>query len=118
LPASPCGPRPPGQPAAARATDPAAARATDTAAWNRFALATDDTIADVADVPWPSTGEPLPGALSFSAAMLKVAVRDLQRRWHPDKFMQRFGVRLLPEIKDEILRKVVAVTQLVNAISI
>jgi hypothetical protein len=37
---------------------------------------------------------PLPGAASLEAGERKVLVRVLQRRWHPDKFSQRFAAKL------------------------
>jgi len=81
-----------------------------------------------ADVPWPSLGDdaPLPGvellaasgSLASGGGEAKVAVRALQRRWHSDKFVQRFGPRLEPTQREAILRRVVAVCQAINAIAL
>jgi hypothetical protein len=94
-----------------------------------------------ADIPWPSLGEPsaaakpLPGAAAgpgLSAAEL----RTLQTRWHPvrppppppprqchltrralqDRFAQRFGARLDPAERDDVLRRVTHVAAAINAL--
>jgi len=43
------------------------------------------------------------------------AMRELQRLWHPDKFMQKFGHRLNETIRDQVLRKVTEISQYMNA---
>lgn len=43
------------------------------------------------------------------------ALRELQRLWHPDKFSQKFGVRLKEEIRENVLKKVTEISQYLNA---
>jgi hypothetical protein len=69
----------------------------------------------MAHVPWP-LGEVLPGADAMTPADFKLAVRDLLRRWHPDKFSQRFGARLCAADRDAVLRRVVVLAQEVNSL--
>lgn len=42
-------------------------------------------------------------------------LRQLQIQWHPDRFASRMSQRLHPEIKDSVMRKVNAISQLLNA---
>lgn len=87
------------------------------------------------DIPWPqgmeaaSSGSNDMGSnvlslpLDLSAADVKAAVREAQRRWHPDKFAQRFGdaMRLLIGGETErvrVLEKVKLLAQQINEIPI
>jgi hypothetical protein len=40
----------------------------------------------------------------------------LRARWHPDRFMQKFGARLAPAERDGVMLRVTAVASAVNAI--
>ena len=80
------------------------------------------------DVPWPCMGDdtPFPGGSSQSSSSVslltqgerKVYHRQLLRRWHPDKFLQRFHSYLQQNEKEEeatrILKRVTAVFQSIN----
>ena len=76
------------------------------------------------DVPFPRppTGSDLakeclmlpPGEIADAAARGK-AVREGLRRWHPDKFGQRFGALLLERDRQRILEKVREVSQALTA---
>ena len=74
-----------------------------------------------ADIPWPAAGDadPLPGALALPLGDRKVRLRLLQRRWHPDKFTQRFGARLGGQggERDAALQRVTAISQAINAVA-
>lgn len=102
------------------AMDAAAARARDLEAWRSFVQRPAEVGSiDIDDVPFPNLGDdkPLPGAEDLGLE-LKLAVRDLQRRWHPDKFLQRFGTSLVPSSRDSILKRVVAIAQALNSIAV
>jgi hypothetical protein len=55
-----------------------------------------------------------PGEIADAAARGK-AVREGLRRWHPDKFGQRFGALLLERDRQRILEKVREVSQALTA---
>ena len=42
------------------------------------------------------------------------ALRELRVLWHPDKFTQKFGLRLYEEIRDDVLKKVTEISQYLN----
>jgi len=58
------------------------------------------------DVPWPDVGSAdtygfgLHATMSASEKLRRL--RTAQRRWHPDKFMQKFGSRLLPSDREKV----------------
>ena len=58
------------------------------------------------DIPWPDVGSDTRYGLGIHTSMTPAAkrarVRCAQLRWHPDKFMQKFGARLLPTTRDEV----------------
>ena len=54
--------------------------------------------------------------LSAPAAERKAAFRSASLRWHPDKFVQSFGGRLVPDEREAILQRVTQVSQAVNAL--
>jgi hypothetical protein len=59
----------------------------------------------------------------LAAADVKVAVRTAQRRWHPDKFAQRFGDAMASLVGGEdervrVLEKVKLLAQKINEIPI
>ena len=101
-----------------------AARALDSAAWKQFvelvSKSNNEVLVNERQVPWPSQGDhqPLPGHQDMEPQARKVAVRQLQLRWHIDKFTQKYGRLLSGESgeKDAILRRVVTVSQALNAI--
>ena len=98
---------------------PSEARSRDSEAWNTFAssFAAGSKVAlSAADVPWPCLGHPLPGVSELQPQELKVLVRALQRRWHPDKFKQKFGSFLDVSEKGAVLGRVVEVCQAINAL--
>ena len=60
----------------------------------------------LADIPFPED-------LTFTAHITmrdtkerRDAFKMLVRRWHPDKFSQRYGAKLCPVEKDEIIARV------------
>jgi len=73
-----------------------------------------------ADIPWPSKqGEAMDISVLFDKMETggdeyKKYLRDQQIRWHPDKFMQRFGARVDISDKDKILARVTVLSQKLN----
>jgi len=102
------------------------ARAADAEAWKAFAAAPADGASAVgmSAVPWPSGGDVDPLGLKLrceqllSGGELKVAVRTLQRQWHPDKFAQRFAKRLAEGEREAILARVNVIAQCLNAVEL
>jgi hypothetical protein len=101
-------------------------RKADNDAWVAFATlhspsSSQSTLTPIAmsDIPWPSAGDqrPLPGGNSLSLGDRKVMLRLLQRRWHPDKFTQRFGARIEVVEKRSILQRVTEISQEINAVA-
>ena len=100
-----------------------AARARDSAAWKKFAetaSGSSEVLIGEKQVPWPCQGDnvPLPGHQDMEPQARKVAVRQLQLRWHVDKFTQKFGRHLsnVSNQNEATLRRVVAISQALNAI--
>jgi hypothetical protein len=109
--------------------DSAARAALHAQAWERFIMAQvtagDDAAIRFDDVPWPAVppggdlaeeAMMLPAALRGDADARRRAVREALRRWHPDKFGQRFGSRLAAADRDRILERVKAVSQALTAL--
>lgn len=120
------------------------ARAADSEAWEAFtrrftvvpaddgaaAASHDPTTSRIAEdmIPWPCAGDEDPLALSISlgsaevdegatARELKLLVRALLRRWHPDKFLPRWQARFHPVASAErILARVKRITQALNQV--
>ena len=96
-------------------------RAADDDAWAAFASSKSTAEITAADIPWPAAGDadPLPGVLALPLGDRKVRLRLLQRRWHPDKFTQRFGARLGGQggERDAALQRVTAISQAINAVA-
>lgn len=76
-----------------------------------------------ADVPWPDAGAGRPNALLSHAALraeqagdARAAVRKLQVRWHPDKWVQRFVSRLYEGQAERVMARVKEISQVVNAL--
>ncbi|XP_052790541.1 NF-kappa-B inhibitor-like protein 1 [Mya arenaria] len=72
------------------------------------------------DIPWPSLkGEALDLTVLFdkmdkSSAEYQKYLRDQQIRWHPDKFLQRFGSRLYEKERQRIIARVTLLSQNLN----
>lgn len=81
----------------------------DNSSWNEFE--TIPGIISLESIPFPP-----PDVLTcaWDSSMRETWFKTLARRWHPDKFDARFGSRLEPMQKEEILRKVRATFQLAN----
>ena len=63
-------------------------------------------------VPWPR----LAGAEKGTQPLSLSELRTLQTRWHPDRFMQRFGARIPAEERDALLARVTDVAAAVNGL--
>jgi hypothetical protein len=94
--------------------DIARAAAVD-AAWERFANLGDDARIRERDVPWPRLDA---ASLGFdtNAEKRKAAFRAASLRWHPDKFVQSFGGRLVEAEREAILQRVTEVAQVINSL--
>jgi NF-kappa-B inhibitor-like protein 1 len=72
------------------------------------------------DIPWPCTkGQENDMTVLFEGmdrteVGYKKYLRDQQIRWHPDKFMQRFGQYLDSADKDRIVQRVTVLSQNLN----
>lgn len=72
------------------------------------------------DVPWPSVkGQEYDIIVLFdgmdkTSIEYKKYLRDQQIRWHPDKFMQRFGRYLDSNDKEKVAQRVTALSQNLN----
>ena len=67
----------------------------------------------ILDIPWPLAGDstPIPGFHALSLGDRKVIVRLLQRRWHPDKFTQRFGSRIAKEERKAVMARINSISR-------
>ena len=72
------------------------------AAWQMFEKCGKGMIS-LKDVPFPSMGE--------IQQVDEAGFKKLAKRWHPDKFLQRFGDSLYPSDKEKICEKVKQVFQ-------
>ena len=71
----------------------------------------------LSDIPFPPKDNPLllpKRGEDATSAERKQAFRAASLRWHPDKFVQRFGDALHDGDREEILERVTATFQLVN----
>ena len=66
----------------------------------------------IQDIPWPLG--PDGNRFMLWTAHLE-GLREEQKRWHPDKFKQRYGKYLAPEEAEEALKRVVECAQSANA---
>ena len=89
----------------------AASIAASNAHWEAF-VAVPAGLVRAQDVPWPDVGV-LNNALALG---LEVDVRALQTRWHPDRFTQKFGSRLVESERDAILARVTEVAASMNTL--
>ncbi|CAI9719680.1 Hypothetical predicted protein [Octopus vulgaris] len=74
--------------------------------------------------PWPTDSQGI--CLSYEGVESlhidntlenKMLVRKLQRRWHPDKFIQNFGNRLLESDRDHIIKQINEIAKALNKIN-
>ena len=98
-----------------------AIRAGDDAAWVSFAAAAAAAgaprIASLDSIPWPRGpgSNPMAFDLALSGAARKKAVRQLQRRWHADKFLQNFRRSFATdELRNAALLRANEVMQVIN----
>lgn len=95
--------------------------------WSLF-LSNSAEIPSLHAIPWPpfcgpmgTTEDRMKNAELRIQAVLQFVhhqldeLRQLQIQWHPDRFASRMSQRLHPEIKDSVMRKVNAISQLLNA---
>lgn len=72
------------------------------------------------DVPWPSVKSErsdinvLFDLMDKDSSEYKKYLRDQQIRWHPDKFLQRFGGKLSASEKEKIMKRVTLLSQDLN----
>ncbi|KAF5403417.1 Ankyrin repeat protein [Paragonimus heterotremus] len=84
-------------------------------------------ISRMSSIPWPPFCEKIESTNQCSSADLRIeavlkfvnysipSLRQLQIEWHPDRFSARFSSRLSVEIRDLVLPKVLAISQLLNS---
>ncbi|KAK3088065.1 hypothetical protein FSP39_014204 [Pinctada imbricata] len=88
--------------------------------WSKLLKSNEDDILTYSDIPWPFKKE-----ISEMKTLLfcdidvksddyRKYLRELQKQWHPDKFVQKLGHRLKPEEREEILNKVKEISQELN----
>ena len=66
-------------------------------------------------VPWPPEPRPVHGLQRCSRMLSRrAAVRLALQRWHPDRFLQRFGSRLAPAERAAMLERVTALAAAVT----
>lgn len=100
-------------------------RARYEARWHTFATAGEDKAVRMADVPWlvEDISQDLQQLTAFVMYGASTAEEQRRRsraelmRWHPDKFVAKFGRRLDAKDKHGILAKVNAISQLLNTIN-
>ena len=56
----------------------------------------------------------LRGVVMSQPAVVKTRIREEVRRWHPDKFLQKLGLRLVTEEKEEVMERVKCISQALN----
>ncbi|TPP66811.1 hypothetical protein FGIG_03871 [Fasciola gigantica] len=94
--------------------------------WSLF-LSHSSEIQSLSTIPWP----PFCGFMGYTEDRTKTAerriqavlqfvrhqlneLRQLQIQWHPDRFASRVAQRLHPQIRESVLQKVNAISQLLN----
>ncbi|XP_052220447.1 NF-kappa-B inhibitor-like protein 1 isoform X5 [Dreissena polymorpha] len=81
---------------------------------------TNTAVMKYSDVPWPSVkGEGSDMSVLFDklepgSSEYRKYLRDQQVRWHPDKFLQRFGSRLCDTDREKIIARVTMLSQNLN----
>lgn len=93
-------------------------RALYEARWQR--LSTADTSLSTKDIPWLGNNEDDSKAVALfgisGTAQIKQRLKLELMRWHPDKFQGRFGHRLRPDCKAEVLERVKQTSQMLNSL--
>ena len=75
------------------------------------------------DIPWPGGDKSeddimiLMQGLQKDSSDYKKYLREQKIRWHPDKFLQRFGTHLLAADKERIMSRVTELSQKLNKLS-
>ena len=75
------------------------------------------------DIPWPGGDKAdddiviLTQGLEKGTSDFKKYLREQQIRWHPDKFLQRFGAYIAVGDKDKIVKRVTELSQKLNKLS-
>jgi len=86
-----------------------------------FKLFSSDSMIRTSDIPLDGLDEVkiveilLDSVKELSKDEVKSRIREEIRRWHPDKFMQKLGARILDEEKIGVMEKVKMVSQALNA---
>ncbi|KAF6775271.1 hypothetical protein AHF37_05432 [Paragonimus kellicotti] len=95
-------------------------------AWDEFSKQK-TIISHMSSIPWPPFCDKIESTNQCSSADLRIeavlkfvdhsvqSLRQLQIEWHPDRFSARFSSRLSVEMKDVVLPKVLAISQLLNS---
>jgi len=92
------------------ATERLSSRASsDDARWETFEASSNASI-ELKQIPFPQVT-----TRYFGPGCDKKSFQKLAMRWHPDKFLQKFGTRLCDKDKDNILLKVKEVFQAINS---
>ncbi|KAL3153311.1 hypothetical protein ABBQ38_011655 [Trebouxia sp. C0009 RCD-2024] len=100
-------------------------RAKYEARWHTFATARESTAIKMADIPWlvEDLNQDLQQLTTFILYGAVTAEEQRRRsraelmRWHPDKFVAKFGRRLDANDRHNILEKVKAISQLLNTVN-
>lgn len=100
-------------------------RAKYEARWHIFATAGESKAIRMAEVPWlvDDLSQDLQQLTEFVMYGATTAEEQRRRsraelmRWHPDKFVAKFGRRLEAKDRNDILAKVNAISQLLNTIN-
>ena len=90
--------------------------------WQAFEAGPPDSLTP-ADVPWPPSPEAMlahytrerAGDEPVKASHLKLAFKQVSLRWHPDKFVGKFGAKMAEAHREAVLDRVKGVAQAVNS---
>ncbi|KAK9805018.1 hypothetical protein WJX73_002321 [Symbiochloris irregularis] len=100
--------------------DIGARKASYEARWHTFINSQAPQIA-MADVPWLLQDKDDARAIvlygTSSPKEERKTIRTELLRWHPDRFSNKFGSRLLPSDKDAILQRVKHISQMLNSLA-
>ena len=83
----------------------------------------DKTTLGYCDIPWPGGDNSdediiiLMQGLEKGTSDFKKYLREQQIRWHPDKFLQRFGAHIAIADKAKIMKRVTGLSQKLNKLS-
>ena len=83
--------------------------------WSGFCINPPRSVT-LADIPLPDVD--MLEQLFMSGEQRVVDAKRLRSEWHPDKFAQRFGARLAPEEREDIMRAVTEVAGRINALGL